>query len=115
MERPRAASAWRDGRGRVPLPRERGAGRVKGLAEAALVGLARAGSPPADGADPGDLLLGRAGDVAAERAFLLRLGIHAIRSRAGMVPATGTDKPQQAPPEVRPLCSPALAAIVADL
>lgn len=88
---------------------------MKGLAEAALVGLARAGSPPADGADPADQLIGRAGDLAAELAFLLHLGVHAIRARAGMVPATATDKPKPAPPEARPLCSPALAAIVADL
>jgi hypothetical protein len=88
---------------------------MKALVEATLVGLERAGTPPADPDEPGDRLLARTNDLAPERAFLLRLGVHAVRARAGMVPAVGAERPEPAPPDPRPLCSPALAAIVSDL
>jgi hypothetical protein len=62
----------------------------------------------------GRRLLSRASDLAAERAFLLRLGVHAVRARAGLTPARDGERPEAAPPESRPPCSPSLAAIVAD-
>jgi hypothetical protein len=88
---------------------------MKALVETALVGLGRAGTPPGDPEEAGDRLLARAGDLAAERAFLLRLGVHAVRARAGVVAAAGGERPEAAPPDARPPCSPALAAIVAEL
>jgi hypothetical protein len=88
---------------------------VKQLVEAALVGLARTGAPAPDLGDAGDSLLARAGDVGAERAFLLRLGVHAVRARAGVMPAAAAERPAAAPPDARPPCPPSLAAIVADL
>ena len=88
---------------------------MKALVEAALVGLGRAGTPPADPEEPGERLLARTNDLAPERAFLLRLGVHAVRARAGLAPALGAERPEAAPPEPRAPCSPALAAIVADL
>jgi hypothetical protein len=88
---------------------------VKALVEAALVGIARTPAPAADPDDPGDRLVGRAANLGAEQAFLFRLGVHAVRARAGLVPAAGAERPEAAPPEPRPACPPALAAIVADL
>jgi hypothetical protein len=87
---------------------------MKALIEAALVGLGRAGTPPADPEEPGERLLSRASELAPERAFLLRLGVHAVRARAGLTPARDGERPEAAPPETRPPCSPPLAAIVAD-
>jgi hypothetical protein len=94
---------------------------MKALVEAALVGLGRAGTPPADPDEAGDRLLARAGDLGlglgVERAFLLRLGVHAVRARAGIVAAAASaaERPEAAPAETRPPCSAALAAIVAEL
>jgi hypothetical protein len=88
---------------------------MKALIEAALVGLGRAGTPPADPDEPGERLLARTNDLPPERAFLLRLGVHAVRARAGLAPALGAARPEAAPPDPRAPCSPALAAIVADL
>ena len=88
---------------------------MKPLVEAALVGLARTAAPAADPGDAGDSLVARAADAGAERAFLLRLGVHAVRARAGVVPAAVTERPAAAPPDARPPCPPSLAAIVADL
>jgi hypothetical protein len=50
----------------------------------------------------------------AERALLLRLGVAAVRQRAGR-PADRGERPPPAPAESRPACSDALAAIVSDL
>jgi hypothetical protein len=88
---------------------------MKALVEAALVGLGRSGTPPADPEEPGERLLARTSDLAPERAFLLRLGVHAVRARAGLAPVLGAERPEAAPSDPRPPCSPALAAIVADL
>ncbi len=88
---------------------------MKVLVETALVGLGRAGSPPADPEEPGERLLARTSDLPPERAFLLRLGVHAVRARAGLAPVLGAERPEAAPSDPRPPCSPALAAIVADL
>ena len=88
---------------------------MKALVEAALVGLGRAGPPPAAPDDPGEHLLARSKDLAPERALLLRMGVRAVRARAGFTPARGAERPEAAPPEPRPPCSPALAAIVAEL
>lgn len=88
---------------------------MKAFIDAALVGLGRAGTPTADPAEAGERLIARAGELAPERALLLRLGIHAVRARAGAVAVVGARFPEAAAAETRPLCSPALAAIVADL
>jgi hypothetical protein len=88
---------------------------MKALVETALIGLGRAGTPPLDPEDAGERLFIRMSDLGTERAFLLRLGVQAVRARAGMVPALGAERPEPAPPDARPVCSPALAAIVADL
>src|SRR5262249_40456718 len=108
--------AGRAGGRRLPHAGQHGAGGVKALVEAALVGLGRAGAQPGDPEEPGDRLLARASGLHAERAVLLRLGVHAGRARAGVVPAVAAAaRPEAAAPETRPPCSPALAAIVADL
>lgn len=88
---------------------------MKALVDAALVGLGRAGTPPPDPEQPGERLVARAGEISAETALLLRLGVQAVRARAGAVAAVGAERPKAAAPETRPACSPALAAIVADL
>lgn len=88
---------------------------MKALVDAALVGLGRAGTPELDGADAGERLVARADEPTVERALLLRLGVQAVRARAGYVAATGAERPAAAPAETRPACSPALAAIVGDL
>jgi len=88
---------------------------MKALVDAALVGLGRAGTPPTDSDEAGERLLARTGELPAERALLLRLGVRAVRARAGVVPAVGTERPEAAAAETRPLCSPSLAAIVAEL
>jgi hypothetical protein len=88
---------------------------VKALFDAALVGVGRAGVPDADPDDAGERIAARANETAPERALLLRLGVQAVRARAGYVAATGAARPEPAPAETRPPCSAALAAVVADL
>lgn len=88
---------------------------MKALAEAALVGLERAGVPPANAEDAGERLVARTADLAPERAFLLRLGVHAVRARAGFASVAGAECPPPAAADSRPLCSARLAAIVAEL
>jgi len=86
---------------------------VKTLAQVAIVGLERAGELIEDPAgDP--LLAAVAPPLAREQAFLLRLGIAALRARAGRK-ATPAPHPEPAPAETRPPCSEALARLVADL
>ena len=86
-------AAGRLRRRRLPRAGQRGADGVKPLVEAALVGLGRTAAPAADPGDAGDSLLARAADAGAERAFLFRLGVHAVRARAGVVPAAATRTP----------------------
>jgi hypothetical protein len=88
---------------------------VKTLADTMLVGLSRAGAAASEPNDADQDLVARMGELAAERAFLLRLGVQAVRLRAGFAAASVTARPDLADAETRPPCSPALAALVADL
>jgi hypothetical protein len=86
---------------------------VKSLAQVAIVGLERAGELIEDPAgDP--LLAALAPPPPREQAFLLRLGIAALRARAGRK-ATPAKGPEPAPAETRPPCSDPLARLVAEL
>ena len=84
---------------------------MKDLADIAVVGLERAGSTLAD---PSPDLVSRLPATTAESAFLLRLGIAAVRARAGRRVGRG-QRPEPAPPERRPACSEVLAGLVAEL
>ncbi len=86
---------------------------MRRLADLALVGLERAGSALPD-VDVGADLVSRLPAPSSESAFLLRLGVAAVRARAGRRPAQAQPG-TAAPPEVRPACSDALAAIVTAL
>ena len=86
---------------------------MKSLAQVAQVGLERAGELIEDPAgDP--LLAALAPPPPREQAFLLRLGIAALRARAGRK-GTPANRPEPAPAETRPPCSEALARLVAEL
>ncbi len=84
---------------------------MKATVDVALVGLERAGNALPE---PGSDLVSRLPAASAETAFLLRLGIAAVRARAGRKPDRG-QAPEAAPAETRPACSDALAALVIDL
>jgi hypothetical protein len=84
---------------------------MKDLRDLAVIGLQRAGGAVPS---PGDDLVGRLPPTSAETALLLRLGVAAVRARAGRKPGHA-QLGEPAARETRPVCSGPLAAIVVEL
>jgi hypothetical protein len=86
---------------------------TKALVEQALVGLDRSSRRPLPPGADGELVE-RLALPSPERSFLLRAGVAAVRARAGRLPRQ-VRAPAASPSEPRPLCSDALASMLAEL
>ena len=74
--------------------------------------LGTAGSPAAPTGTPVDPLVDQ---VPEEKRFLLAAGAWAVYLRAGREPGRSSGLPEPAPEETRPVCPPAVAAVLRDL
>jgi hypothetical protein len=83
------------------------------LTQAALLGTAQGGQPPAL-TSPADTLA-QTPDATPERRLLLLAGARAIYARAGQLAGSGTAAPEPATTERLPLCPPGAARLVASL
>jgi len=92
---------------------------TRALVEAALVGTARQPDralAALDGGRPADELVARTGDaLAIERRVLLAAAANDAYARAGRAPTSDAAAIAPAPPETRPTCTAAIAALIGEL